>query len=73
MKPWILGLAVAATLPLTMPATHAAPQKMAKKAMAKKAMAKKMIVVRVCPISGDPVEGDGAGSRVVKNYKAYFC
>lgn len=72
MKRWILGIALSALLPATMPAAQATSKKMAKKAMAKKP-AKKLIEVHVCPISGDPVEGNGAGSRIVKNYKAYFC
>jgi len=81
MKHWIFGIAMSAMLPAVLPAVEAAPantaktaaqKKMAKKKMAKKP-AKKMIVVRICPISNTPVDGEGAGSRVVKNYKAYFC
>lgn len=33
----------------------------------------KPIEVRVCPMSNNMVHGDGAGSRIVKNYKVYFC
>lgn len=33
----------------------------------------KPIEVRICPISNMAVDGDGAGSRMVKNYKAFFC
>ena len=73
MKHWILGIAISAMLPAAIPAVEAAPAKKAvKKTMAKKP-AKKLIAVRICPISSDVVEGNGAGSRVVKNYKAYFC
>ncbi len=78
MKHWILGIALAAMLPAAMPTVEAAPaqtaaqKKMAKKKMAKKP-AKKMIAVRICPMSNTPVDGEGAGVRVVKNYKAYFC
>ena len=78
MKHWILGIAVSALLPAAMPAVEAAPvKKAASKKVVKKTMAKKpaqkLIAVRICPISSDVVEGNGAGSRVVKNYKAYFC
>ncbi len=33
----------------------------------------KPIEVRICPISNMEVKGEGAGTRMVKNYKAYFC
>ena len=33
----------------------------------------KLIEVRICPISNMEVDGDGAGHRIVKKYKAYFC
>ena len=77
MKHWILGIAISALLPTTMPTVEAAPAKSAAKKKMKKTMAKKpakmMIAVRICPISNTPVDGEGAASRVVKNYKAFFC
>ncbi len=81
MKHWILGIALAAMLPAVLPTVEAAPANTAKtaaqKKMAKKKMAKKpamkMIAVRICPMSNTPVDGEGAASRVVKNYKAFFC
>jgi len=33
----------------------------------------KPIEVRICPMSNTPVDGDGAGNRIVKNYKVFFC
>ncbi|MDF2439915.1 MAG: hypothetical protein JWN98_899 [Abditibacteriota bacterium] len=85
MKSWISGIigaatvcALMSTMPSTMSSAEAAPApKGAKKATAKKTMAKKpakkLVAVRICPISSDVVDGEGAGTRIVRNYKAYFC
>ena len=70
-----LWTAAAATLALS--TMHFAPvaYSQAKPAKVAKppATPAKLIEVRICPISNMAVEGEGAGHRIVKNYKAYFC
>lgn len=51
----------------------ASPIARSEDAAPKAAAEAKPIEVRICPISNTPVKGEGAGNRMVKNYKAFFC
>jgi hypothetical protein len=43
------------------------------KPAAEKKADEKLAEVRFCPMMGNYVGGQGAGQRVYKNYKVYFC
>lgn len=35
--------------------------------------APKLVEVKYCPIAEQKVQGNGSGSRVIQNYKVFFC
>lgn len=53
--------------------TEPAKPETGKKADAEKKPEVKLTEVRFCPMMGHPVGGKGAGQRVYKNYRVYFC
>ena len=68
----VLALAVAAVVMSSMALAQEAANEPAREGSTRQAEVK-LTEVRFCPMMGHEIAGEGAGQRVYKNYKVYFC